>query len=168
MKQVITLAIVVILGLTAGVLVAVFGLNGGNATSEIVLGSFTVRTADAAAQPRLTREAAETIAGAAAAERLTGTISTLALKSGRSLRAEDLALAGSAFAPAAVEVSSSVSTFRYRSSRPADLWVFIYRADGIEMPDWGIADGVVEVVIDDLTGKVESADVLRYNPHAEP
>lgn len=168
MKLPIILVTMAVSGLIAGVLLSVLILDGGVRTSDITLGSFHVRSANAAGQPRFSEQAAEEAARAAAGQRLGETISGLASFNGRAINASDLSVVGSVFAPAAVEVSSSVSTFRFKTQPPADLWIFIYRAAPVAMPDWGITDGVVEVqiVVNDATGSIESANVLRYNPNA--
>lgn len=171
MKHLGRVGVLAAFGLGIGVLIALFApLGGADETSEVILGSFKVRTANATGQPRMTGEAASSAARAAADQRLTDTIAGLATINGRSLRVGNLRVAQTAFAPAAVEISSSVSTFRYRTNPPEDLWIFIYRTEGVEMPDWGISDGVVEVeiVINDQTGQLESGGVLRYNPNAQP
>lgn len=159
----------VFLGGVVGVLAAVVLLRGGDAGSTILLSNFEVRTADAQAAHAMTSASAEAAARGAAASKMAETIANTARLQGNPIEATDLVEKDGAFAPAALEVKSRVSNFRYTSSEAADLWVFIYEVKGVEMPDWNITDGVVEVdvVIRDKTGTSESVSVLRYNPHAK-
>ncbi len=171
MKHLGRVAVLAAFGLGIGVFIALFApLGGADETSEIILGDFKVRTANATGQPRMTKEAASAAATAAADQGLMDTVVGLATIKGRSLNVGDVRVAQAAFAPAAVEISSTVSTYRFLTDLPKDLWIFIYRTEGVEMPDWGISDGVVEVevVINDQTGQVEGAGVLRYNPNMQP
>ncbi len=130
MRLAITTTAIASLGLIAGVIVSLFVLQSASDTSQIVLGSFTVRTADAAARPRLTERSAEASARTEAGKRLSETIGGLARIHGSPISITDLTIVGSAFAPAATEISSSASNFRFTTSSPADLWVFIYQANG--------------------------------------
>ncbi len=134
----------------------------------ILLGNFEVRTADAEAAPAMDRGSAEAAARRAAGARMAETIANTARLRGNPIRAADLVQKDSGFAPAAFEVKSLVSNFRYTSSEAEDLWVFIYEVKGVELSDWNITDGVVEVdvLINDKTGQ-ESVDVLTYNPNAK-
>lgn len=169
MKTAIKFLLLAAMGLTGGIALSLLTIGDGQGTTEIVRGVFTVRTADAAAQPRLSPGGAEAAARQAAGTRMGETIADLATLNGRPVGKQYLSLAASGFAPAAVEISSSASNFRFTTNPPADLWVFIYKRSGVAMPDWGIGNGVVEVqvVINDATGAVESAGVLRYNPAAQ-
>ena len=161
------LALTAVVATAVTVLTAVVLLRGGDAGSTIVLSNFEVRTANAQAAPAMTAVSAEAAARRAAGGRMAETIANTARLRGDPIRAADLVEKDSGFAPAALEVKSLVSNFRYTSSEAADLWVFIYEVKGVEMPDWNITDGVVEVdvLINDKTGQ-ESVDVLRYNPNA--
>ncbi|HSP56119.1 MAG TPA: hypothetical protein VLS25_11080 [Dehalococcoidia bacterium] len=161
--------VMTLVGAGAGVIAAVVLLRGGDAGSTILLSNFEVRTADAQAAPAMSAGSAETIARTAAASKMTETIVNTARLRGNPIEAVDLVEKDGGFAPAALEVKSHVSNFRYTSSEATDLWVFIYEVKGVEMPDWNITDGVVEVdaVINDKTGGTESVSVLRYNPNAK-
>lgn len=163
------LASMAVLGAVVGVLAAVVLLRGGDAASTIRLSNFEVRTADAQAAPVMSAGSADAAARSAAASKMAETIANTARLRGKPIGAADLVEKDGGFAPAAFEVKSLVSNFRYTSSQAEDLWVFIYEVKGVAMPDWNITDGVVEVdvVINDKTGGPESVSVLRYNPNAK-
>ncbi len=162
------LIVVALLGAAVGITAGFLLREGG--MSDLVRGSLTIRTADAEAGPRLTQAEAEAIARKALADHIAGTIAGTVKVSGRAVRLDDLVAVESGFAPAAVEVTSSVSALRYEGGEPENLWVFTYRAVDVPMPDWGITDGVVEAsaIVNDTTGKIVSMDALQYNPHGAP
>jgi hypothetical protein len=147
---------------------AVILLRGADDASTVVLSNFEVRTANAEPAPEMDRGSAEAAARNAAGAKIAETVAGVAQIGGNALRAADLVERDGTFAPAAIEVKSLVSNFRYTSSEAEDLWVFIYETKGVEMTDWNISDGVVEVdvVVNDKTGEPESVSVLRYNPNA--
>jgi hypothetical protein len=136
------------------------------------MGNFNIRTANAQGQPLMSKTATEGAARKAVEARLPETLSSkeLAQIGGRAINVSDLQLIDSAFAPEAVEITSSAGKFRFTSSSPRSVWVLIFRAQPVEMPDWGINDGVVEaqIVVNDKTGDIEASNILRYNPNAGP
>jgi hypothetical protein len=115
--------------------------------------------------PRLGEAAVHVLAARAAEDQLLK-IADLASLDGNPVTVSDLELRETKFAWRSRELASSVSSYRYGTSEPADLWLVSYRASDVEMPDWGITDGVVEVrvVLSDVTGEVVAADVMRLNP----
>jgi hypothetical protein len=158
-------------GLGIGVLAAVIFLNaGGRDTTELALSSFTVQSADAAAAPRMAAESAAASSKAELVKSMTGTFGNSGRINGHALGAGDMRLADSAFLPAAVEATSSVSTYRFSSSEPTNAWIFIYQADGVDLPASGITKGQVEaaIVLDDATGKVVSVSIGGWDPDAIP
>ena len=136
---------------------------------EVVIGNFKVRTADAAAQSKMTPEQARAAARAVAGRQLSrAPVAHVGKVTDRPIATDDLQEAASAFAPAATEVRTSASTFRLTISEPRDLWVFIFHAENVAMDDWGISERVVEtkIVFNDKTRQVETAAIGPYNPDA--
>jgi len=176
MRRIRVLTLIAVGGLGVGVSAAMFEAAYGRSTSrtfvELVRGAFAIKTADAAAPSQMTREQAETLARAATAEHLIATLGDRAAAGVRPLRQDDLKVADGTFAPAALEVAPTVGHFAYtvRGGTGQNLWVFIFRSEGLTMPDWGISNGVVEaqVAVNDRTGKIEAADVARINPSKVP
>lgn len=158
-------ALLAALALIVGAIVVSIVPQFNTKASEIVLGSFSIQTVNAAGEARLTKSDADAKARAAAGSRLGETIATLTLVNERAITEADLQLVDSVFAPAAKEVKTPVSNFQYKVNPPEDIWVFIDRVQGVTMPDWGISNGAVEaqVVVEDKTGKA-MASIARYNP----
>lgn len=117
--------------------------------------------------PRLGEAAVHVLAARVAEDQLRN-VADLAAIDGGPVNVSDLELRETKFAERARELSSSDSSYRYTTSEAADLWLVSYRVSGVEMRDWGIADGIVEVrvVLSDVTGEVQAADVVRLNPNA--
>lgn len=171
MKKALVLGSIAVVGLVVGAILATFVWDSGDGLSRVALGNFNIRTANAEGQPLMSRRAVEATARKAIEARLPETVSSkdLAQIEGRAIRASDLQLVDSAFAPEAIEITSSVVNFTFTSSSPRSVWVLIFRAQPVKMPDWGIDDGVVEaqIVVNDETGGMEASNILRYNPNAE-
>jgi hypothetical protein len=87
---------------------------------------------------------------------------------GRPIVLSDFALAGSAFFPDASEVKLPGSDSVLRTNGRSNVWVFLFRAAGVPMPEWNITDAVVEVeiVFEDDTGRLASRGMRILNPHA--
>ena len=119
--------------------------------------------------PRLSEEAVRVLAGRAAENQLSKIGMNLASLEGAPISISQLELREMTFSASSREIASSLSSYRYGASEPADLWLVLYQVDGVDMHDWGISNGVVEVqvVISDETGEVGAAGVLRLNPSAD-
>lgn len=162
---------IVAAGLGIGVLAAVLFFHAaGPATTELALSSFVVKTADAEAAPRMTNEAAAAAGRTELTKSLADTMGSNALINGHPLGVKDMHLVDSAFLPAAVEATSSVSTYRFKSSEPMNVWIFIYQADGVDLPDSGIYNGQAEaaIVLRDASGEVASVSVGAWDPDGMP
>jgi hypothetical protein len=84
---------------------------------------------------------------------------------GKPVRVQELISKNASFRPAARSVSSVAGITTV--DKPRDLWVFSWELTGVPVPQWGIADGVVEVqvVFEDGSGKVRSITAGLKNPN---
>lgn len=132
-----------LIGLVVSIALAGHHQSARQALVDLTSGTFSVQSANAAAVARLPRDQAQAIAIAAVDEKLNGRNDAVG---GQALHASDLSLVDSAFAPAAVRATSSVGyfTFSIRGGPGEDLWLFIFRKEGVSVPKLGLNNATVE------------------------
>lgn len=169
------LVVVVVLWASAIAAVAlVISLDDSTAPVAIAhaVGDAQVRSHGGAGTARLGPEDARRIAAAALSEHGSSAFANLGrTKDGKSVSMSDVPLKEIAFIAGAWEVRSNSGSLAWDTNSAADVWLLIYRLEGVtvQADGWEGVAAVVEfgVIISDNVGTVEMVAVNTFNPNPQ-